>query len=60
MALQRNSPLKRKFDLVIGWMLNGGFVRQFFLDALRISRTQKARVRFKTIKIYQAEMGIEK
>ncbi|XP_071524374.1 ionotropic receptor 21a-like [Panulirus ornatus] len=37
MALQRHSPLKRKFDQVIGWMLNGGLIRQFFLRSLRLS-----------------------
>ncbi|MPC14416.1 Glutamate receptor ionotropic, delta-1 [Portunus trituberculatus] len=38
MALQRNSPLKKKFDHVISWMLASGLVRHWFLESLRLSR----------------------
>ncbi|XP_064101780.1 ionotropic receptor 21a-like [Macrobrachium nipponense] len=43
MALQRHSPLKRKFDQVIGWMINGGLIRHFFLNSLRLAASVKAR-----------------
>lgn len=38
MALQRHSPLKRKFDRVISWMLASGLVRHWFLESLWLSR----------------------
>ncbi|XP_042213524.1 probable glutamate receptor [Homarus americanus] len=37
LGLQRHSPIKRKFDQVIGWMLNAGLTRHFFLTSLRLS-----------------------
>ncbi|XP_037803920.1 ionotropic receptor 21a-like [Penaeus monodon] len=41
MALQRNSPLKRKFDKAIRWMLESGLIRRWFLESLRLSRKAK-------------------
>ncbi|XP_068201687.1 glutamate receptor ionotropic, kainate 2-like [Palaemon carinicauda] len=41
MALQRHSPLKRKFDQVIGWMINGGLIRHFFLNSLRLAASAR-------------------
>ncbi|ROT78016.1 Variant Ionotropic Glutamate Receptor [Penaeus vannamei] len=38
MAVQRNSPLKRKFDQVIGWMVSAGLIRHFFLASAPSSR----------------------
>ncbi|XP_042859792.1 uncharacterized protein LOC122245837 [Penaeus japonicus] len=38
MALQRHSPLKRKFDRAIRWMLESGLIRRWFLESLRLSR----------------------
>ncbi|XP_050722126.1 glutamate receptor ionotropic, delta-2-like [Eriocheir sinensis] len=43
MALQRHSPLKRKFDRVISWMLESGLVRHWFLESLRLSRKVKTK-----------------
>ncbi|XP_069985349.1 glutamate receptor ionotropic, delta-2-like [Penaeus vannamei] len=40
MAVQRNSPLKRKFDQVIGWMVSAGLIRHFFLDSLRLASSK--------------------
>ncbi|XP_050724654.1 uncharacterized protein LOC127002632 [Eriocheir sinensis] len=41
MALQRNSPLKRKFDEVIKWVVESGLLRRFFVDSLRLAATTK-------------------
>ncbi|CAL4066314.1 unnamed protein product, partial [Meganyctiphanes norvegica] len=41
MALQRNSPLKRKFDKVILWMIESGLVRRWFLESLRADKQVK-------------------
>ncbi|XP_071514970.1 ionotropic receptor 21a-like [Panulirus ornatus] len=35
MALQRHSPLKRKVDMVLGWIRQSGLVRYYFVDSLR-------------------------
>ncbi|KAK4308272.1 hypothetical protein Pmani_020025 [Petrolisthes manimaculis] len=35
MALQKYSPLKRKFDLVIGWLQHSGLVDHYFRHSLR-------------------------
>ncbi|KAG7173506.1 Glutamate receptor ionotropic, delta-1-like 30 [Homarus americanus] len=37
LGLQRHSPIKRKFDQVIGWMLNAGLTRHFFLTSLKLA-----------------------
>ncbi|XP_069938725.1 glutamate receptor ionotropic, delta-1 isoform X3 [Cherax quadricarinatus] len=36
-AVQRHSPLKTRFDRVIGWLQHSGLVRQFFLNSLRLA-----------------------
>ncbi|XP_068204038.1 ionotropic receptor 21a-like [Palaemon carinicauda] len=41
MALQRHSPLKGKVDQVIGWMLESGLVRRWFLESFRRARRVK-------------------
>ncbi|XP_066982801.1 ionotropic receptor 21a-like [Macrobrachium rosenbergii] len=38
MALQRHSPLKGKVDQVIGWILETGLVRRWFLESFRQAR----------------------
>ncbi|XP_071514397.1 ionotropic receptor 21a-like [Panulirus ornatus] len=35
-ALQRHSPLKKKYDQVLGWLVQGGLVRKFVVDAFRL------------------------
>ncbi|XP_042213898.1 glutamate receptor ionotropic, delta-2-like isoform X2 [Homarus americanus] len=36
-GLQRHSPLKRKFDKVIRWMVEGGLIDQWFLESVDLS-----------------------
>ncbi|KAK4308273.1 hypothetical protein Pmani_020026 [Petrolisthes manimaculis] len=41
MGLQRHSPLKRKFDEVIGWIQQSGILKQAVTQALRLAATTK-------------------
>nr|XP_053629720.1 ionotropic receptor 21a-like [Cherax quadricarinatus] len=41
MGLQTHSPLKRRLDVVLGWIQQAGLVRRFFLDSLRLAKTTK-------------------
>ncbi|KAK3874143.1 hypothetical protein Pcinc_020903 [Petrolisthes cinctipes] len=41
MGLQQHSPLKRKFDEVIGWIQQSGILRQDVTQALRLAATTK-------------------
>nr|XP_053626923.1 ionotropic receptor 21a-like [Cherax quadricarinatus] len=41
MGLQRHSPLKVKFDEVIGWIQQSGLLRHYFLYSLRLAASTK-------------------
>ncbi|KAK3874134.1 hypothetical protein Pcinc_018999 [Petrolisthes cinctipes] len=41
MVLQQHSPLKRKFDLVIGWLQKSGLISHYFRQSLRLAATTK-------------------
>ncbi|XP_068204612.1 ionotropic receptor 21a-like [Palaemon carinicauda] len=41
MAVQKHSPLKTKFDKVIGWLQQSGLIRQFFLRSLMMTWSSK-------------------
>ncbi|XP_071544649.1 glutamate receptor U1-like isoform X2 [Panulirus ornatus] len=41
MGLQRHSPLKRRFDQVIGWIQQSGMIRHFFIQSLRRAASTK-------------------
>ncbi|XP_045612798.2 ionotropic receptor 21a [Procambarus clarkii] len=49
MALQRHSPLKRRFDQIIGWMVSGGLVNQFFQNDLTLSLQHSVSMSFHMI-----------
>ncbi|XP_071530505.1 glutamate receptor ionotropic, delta-1-like [Panulirus ornatus] len=59
MALQRHSPLKRKFDRVISWMLESGLVRRWFLESLRLSRKAQEKKTTDRDKPADGEVGEE-
>ncbi|XP_045104092.1 ionotropic receptor 93a-like isoform X2 [Portunus trituberculatus] len=41
MALQKHSPLKRKFDTVIGRVVESGLLHHFFQESVRLTATMK-------------------
>ncbi|KAK8387406.1 hypothetical protein O3P69_018177 [Scylla paramamosain] len=43
MALQKHSPLKRKFDIVIGWVVQSGLLYHYFQESVRLTATMKGR-----------------
>ncbi|XP_063863931.1 uncharacterized protein LOC135102599 [Scylla paramamosain] len=59
MALQQNSPLKKKFDHVISWMLASGLVRHWFLESLRLSRKVKTKVSNKVGSQYNTTTSLQ-
>ncbi|XP_068200627.1 glutamate receptor 2-like [Palaemon carinicauda] len=40
-ALQKNFPLKKRFDKVLGWLYDTGILRQWFLNLLRSTKVSK-------------------
>lgn len=47
MGLQQHSPLKRKFDEVIGWIQQSGILKNDVGRALRLAATTKVKIKKK-------------
>ncbi|XP_064101116.1 ionotropic receptor 93a-like [Macrobrachium nipponense] len=40
-ALQKNFPLKKSFDKILGWLYDAGILQKWFLNLLRMTRVSK-------------------